>query len=93
MVIQVIVGAVLVVLGIIASIGLPLFIVNLEQRPIRERARVAEEEIRKEFESMHLRESARASEDEIRKELSSLHHHDVGSNSEASVEDPHLITP
>jgi hypothetical protein len=73
MVTQVIVGSVLILLGLCAIIGLPTLVMHLVQRPIRERARIAEDEIRKELASLHLRERARIAEDEIRKELASLH--------------------
>lgn len=49
MVTSVVFGSVLIFLGLGALIGLSTFVVNLEQRPIRERARLEEAELRKEL--------------------------------------------
>jgi hypothetical protein len=91
MVIQVIVGAVLVLLGVVAIVGLPIFIVNLEQRPIRERARMAQEQILEELNSVR-RESPRTAEDEIREQLASMPLIDVEAKSENPDSKPHLIS-
>ena len=49
MVTSVVFGSILIFLGLGALIGLSTFVVNLEQRPIRERARLEEAELRQEL--------------------------------------------